>query len=66
MPTYHFEARNLRKLGSMEIVVLSNCWREDKVTMVHRLDQKVDLALTCEAEPCDCAQALSQSRSQIN
>jgi hypothetical protein len=58
----HFEGCDLKALGSTEIILLSRCWREDRVKMVHRPDAKVDLTLTCALESCACARALRKMR----
>lgn len=61
--TYHFEGCNLRILGSLEIVLLSGCWKLDRVRMAHREDGKVDLLLTCDREHCLCAEALKNRKA---
>ena len=58
-----FEGCDLAALGSTEIVLLSGCWREGKVEMLHRRDGKVDLTLTCNSDACACAAALLISSS---
>jgi hypothetical protein len=58
-----FEGCDLAALGSREIVVLSGCWREDRVRMVHRADGKVDLTLACPLDICSCAKAITKSLS---
>ncbi len=57
----HFEGCDLKALGSTEILLLSRCWRETRVKMVHRPDEKVDLILRCDPAECACAQALRKA-----
>ena len=56
-----FEGCDLKALGSTEILLLSRCWRENRVEMVHRPDGKVDLILRCPLEECACAKALRKA-----
>ena len=58
-----FERCNLREMGSAEIILLSRCWREDRIRMTHHPDETVDISLKCELAVCACARALSKMRS---
>ena len=60
---HQFDGCNLRALGSTEIVLLSGCWKLERVQMIHREDGRVDLDLTCDQQICLCAQALNRSRA---
>lgn len=57
----YFEGCDLRELGSTEIVLLSRCWREDRIRMAHHPDETVDLSLNCELLVCACALALGKT-----
>ena len=61
----HFESCNLRTLGSNEVVLLSGCWKLERVKMTHREDGKVDLDLKCPFGQCLCALALKKSKACV-
>ena len=60
---HHFESCNLRALQSQDVVLLSTCWRLERIGMTHHGDGKVDLVLRCELDPCQCARALKKSKA---
>ncbi|HMA48751.1 MAG TPA: hypothetical protein VKP60_03295, partial [Magnetospirillaceae bacterium] len=61
----HFESCNLRTLDSNEAVLLSGCWKLERVKMTHRDDGKVDLELKCHLAQCLCARALEKSKACV-
>lgn len=60
---HHFESCTLRALNSQDAVLLSSCWRHERIKMKHHGDGKVDLVLSCPLAQCLCAQALKKSKA---
>lgn len=48
-------------MSSLGAVQISKCWRDGRVTMLHRSVGAVDVDLDCGSEPCLCARSLGET-----